>query len=227
MNINLRVKVAMAVRVRDLLLANPFGDAPADQVSAQFVEKVGRAQAMLTQQEAGEMASRTSTRHRRLLRREMLRLPVRHLLKIAKSVAAEHPEVASGLRRPAFGRSEEVFQASVRAIAREAESHRALFLEHGMSEESLEELSQMLQAYEAAVHDSNAGRRAHTGARAELKAVTRDLMRLLQQLDGIVLYRFRDRPDLMGAWESARNIAWPLTEPAKPVAPVQMVKPAA
>lgn len=227
MNINLRLKVGMAIRVRDFLLANPFGYEPADQVAALFGEKVGRAQVLLTQQETGELASRTSTRHRRGLKRQMVQLPLRHLLKIAKSVAAEHPEVASGLSRPAFGRSEEAFQASVRAIAQEAETHRELFLKHGLSEESLEELGQMLKAYEQAVHDANAGRRAHTGARAELQALAKELMRLLQQLDGIVLYRFRDKPVLMGAWTSARNIAWPLGEPAKPEAPAEGVKPAA
>jgi hypothetical protein len=227
MNINLRLKVGMAIRVRDFLLANPFGYEPADQVAALFGEKVGRAQVLLTQQETGELASRTSTRHRRGLKRQMVQLPLRHLLKIAKSVAAEHPEVASGLSRPAFGRSEEAFQASVRAIAQEAETHRELFLKHGLSEESLEELGQMLKAYEQAVHDANAGRRAHTGARAELQALAKELMRLLKQLDGIVLYRFRDKPELMGAWTSARNIAWPLGEPAKPEAPAEGVKPAA
>ncbi len=64
-------------------------------------------------------------------------------------------------------------------------------------------------------------------------------MRLLQQLDGIVVYRYRDKPELMGAWTSARIIAWPVGEPVKPgtvgpavqegkpTAPAQEVKPAA
>jgi hypothetical protein len=95
-----------------------------------------------------------------------------------------------------------------------------------MSEESLEELSQMLQAYEQAVSDANAGLRAHTGARAELQSLARDLMRMLQQLDGIVLYRFRQEPEVQGAWKSARNIAWPVGE-ARPEAPAEGAKPAA
>ena len=218
MNIILRLKVAAAVRVRDLLLANPFGYQPADQVVAAFVEKVDRAHALLTQTETGEMASRTSARHRRGLRQQMLQVPVRHLLKIGKAVAAGHPDVATGLRRPAFGRGEEAFQASVRAVITVAETHRELFLQHGLSEEVLEELGQMLDAYEQGVHDANAGRRAHTGANAELRALAKELMRMLQQLDGIVLYRFRDKPELLGAWASARNIAWPLGERVKPEA---------
>ena len=94
-------------------------------------------------------------------------------------------------------------------------AHRDLFLASGMSPESLEELNRQLAAYQEEVGEANAGRRAHTGARAELRAVTRQLMRLLKQLDGIVVYRFRDRADLLGSWKSARNVAWPLPEPAK------------
>jgi hypothetical protein len=51
-------------------------------------------------------------------------------------------------------------------------------------------------------------------------------MRMLHQLDGIVLYRFRDQPELQGAWKSARNIAWPLPE-GRPEAPAEGAKPAA
>jgi phage terminase Nu1 subunit (DNA packaging protein) len=84
----------------------------------------------------------------------------------------------------------------------------------------------MLKAYEQSVQDANPGRRAHTGARAELTSLAKELMRLLQQLDGIVLYRYRDKPELLGAWDSARNIAWPLGEAVKPEAPAE-AKPAA
>lgn len=149
----------------------------------------------------------------------MLQVPVRHLLRIAKSVAATHPEIAGGLNRPVFRKGEQAFLASVRAIAEEATAQRDIFIQHGMSEEVLGELSQMLEAYEQGIHEANAGRRAHTGASAELRGLSKELMRMLQQLDAIVLYRFRDRPELLGAWASARNIAWPLGEPAGP-APV-------
>jgi hypothetical protein len=209
MNSNLRLKVAMAVRVRDFLRANPFGYDPADQVAARFVEKVGRAQELLTQENQGDEAARKSVRHRRGLRQQMTRLPLRHVLKIAKSVSAVHPDVASGRRRPGLYKNEEAFQAGVRAIVQEAQANRELFLQHGLSEESLVELDELLKTYEASISETNAGRRAHTGARAELRAVSRELMRMLQQLDGIVLYRYRDKPSLVGAWDSARNIAWP------------------
>jgi len=224
MNGRLRLKVAMAVRVRDLLVANPFGDPPADQLSAQFVEKVKRAEVLFTQSESGDMAARTTLQHRRQLRRLLLDLPVRHVVKVAKLVAVEHPEAAAGIRRVPYGQSEAEFQASVGAIIQQVESQRDLFLAHGMSSGSLDELKQTLAKYEQAMRDSNAARRTHTGARAELRQIVRELMRMAQVLDGLMLYAFRDKPELLGAWVSARNVAWPATETVKPG---EVVRPAA
>jgi len=46
--------------------------------------------------------------------------------------------------------------------------------------------------------------------------------------DGLVLFAFRDNAELLGAWVSARNVAWPAAEPVKEKAPeAAEVKPAA
>ena len=228
MNGKLRLKVAMAMRVRDLLVANPFGDPPADQLSAQFVDRVKRAEELLTQSESGDLAARTSTRHRRQLRGQLRAFPLRHVVKVAQLVAVDHPEAASGIRTLPFGMSESEFLASARAIAQQVEGQRDLFLAHGMSSASLDELNRMLGEYEQALRDANGARRSHTGARAEFRQVTRELMRMVSVLDGLVLFSFRDKPELIGAWVSARNVAWPAAEPAKPRAePKEEARPAA
>lgn len=212
-----RVKVGTAVRVRDFLGAYPFNYQPADLVSAKFSEKVQRGQFLLTQRETGKAAAKASTKQRKALKAQIVSGPLRHLTRIAKAVEAATP-AADPIRRPVVGRSEEEFQASARAFLGTATAQKALYLEHGMSEGSLEELERLLTAYEKAVIEFNAGRREQTGATAELKVVVRELMRMLQQLDGIIVYRYRDQPDVVGAWKSARNIAWPVPE-AKPDTP--------
>jgi len=222
-----RVRLAMALRVRDLLVANPFGYQPGDEVAAQLVKKVGRAQELLTQKETGEQASRNSTRHRQELRRTMTRVTLRHLLKIAKALAVTHPDVASGIQQPPLGRSEEAFLAGVRAIVQGVETQKDLFLQYGLSEEGLAELKQQLASYEQSVKDANGGRRAHTGAQAELRTLSKELVLMVQQLDGIVGYQFRDKPELLGAWKSARNVAWPVAGQAKPDGGIKLEKPAA
>jgi hypothetical protein len=160
-------------------------------------------------------ASKASSQHRRELRRELTREPLRHLRKIARAAAAGHPEITLGARK-LDGGSETGFLATVRAMMEEAGTHKDTLLKFGLSEASLAELATKVVVYEQAMTDANAGLRAHTGARAELDALTRELMRLIQQLDGIVSYQFRDQPEVLGAWKSARNVAWPLNEPARP-----------
>jgi hypothetical protein len=62
------------------------------------------------------------------------------------------------------------------------------------------------------VNEKHAGRAAHTGARAELEAVAAEVMRLVGQLDTLNQFRFRNDAESLGAWRSARNVAWPLPQ---------------
>ncbi len=41
-------------------------------------------------------------------------------------------------------------------------------------------------------------------------------MRLVQNLDGIIGLRFEEKPEMLGAWRSARNVAWPEVEAGRP-----------
>lgn len=220
------VKLRMIQRVRDLLVANPLGYPEGDEVVAQLVKRVERVDALLTQKETGEQASRTSTAYRQELRRAISRVTLRHVLKVAKLLAPTHPDVAAGIRRPPPGKSEESFLARVKAITQEVDAHKDLFLGTGLSAEGFDELKQQVSAYEQSMANARAARRDHTGAQTETRAQLRQLMQVVQMLDGMVGLRFRDKPDLLGAWRSARNVAWPVAEP-KSTGETTEVKPAA
>jgi hypothetical protein len=71
----------------------------------------------------------------------------------------------------------------------------------------LDELATALGQYEDTLQATSAGRREHVGAAADLKAVASDISQQLRLLDKVVRYRFGDNAELMGAWESARNVA--------------------
>lgn len=59
-------------------------------------------------------------------------------------------------------------------------------------------------------HEKHASQSAHVGAHADLEAVTAEVMQLVRQLDALTQYRFRDDPEALGAWRSARNVPWRL-----------------
>ena len=75
------------------------------------------------------------------------------------------------------------------------------------SQQVLDELATALGQYEDTLQATSAGRREHVGARADLKVVAADISKQLRLLDKVVRYRFGDNAELMGAWESARNVA--------------------
>jgi len=56
---------------------------------------------------------------------------------------------------------------------------------------------------------ANAGRRDHVGARADLTAVADEIMEVVRLLDGLNRARFASTPDLLAAWDSARNVEGP------------------
>jgi hypothetical protein len=75
-----------------------------------------------------------------------------------------------------------------------------------------EDLGGMLDRFEATLNEKHAGRAAHVGARAELDAVTAEIMQLRRQLDALNRFGFKSNAEALGAWRSARNVAWPRNE---------------
>ncbi len=214
----LRLKLAMLIRLLDFLRAHPFGDEPATQVVARFNEAVARFQALLARQRDGEVTRRAEVSRHRSLRRQLTRVHLRHLAGIVTSLEGEHPQVAAVIGQPVSGMSGQQFLATAQSIAAMVEANRELLRASGMAESTPAELTALLEEYARAVSEANAARRAHTGARAELRALNREVMPIVRRLEGLVAYHFRAQPDLLGAWKSARNIAWPVEEPVKPEA---------
>jgi hypothetical protein len=86
----------------------------------------------------------------------------------------------------------------------------------GMTEGTEDELNAPITEYDQTVSEAYSSRRAHTGVRAELRSLSRELRQLVRQLDGIVVYRLRDNQGRLGTRVRARNVAWPNDEPVKP-----------
>ena len=209
MNTNVRRKVEMAVKVRDLLRTKPFGAEQADAVVLRFEGLVSRSLALIELQETGDQAAQASATTRAGLRRKLRTESLRHLVEIGKAAAAEKPDLADKLKLPGGNINDARFRALAHTILAEATGNEALFLSHGMWAGAIAELTARLEEYDRASRDGHAGRAAHTGARAELKVLGVTLIAMVKQLEGMMLIRFRQDPNLKGAWASARNVAWP------------------
>ncbi|MEO8450122.1 MAG: hypothetical protein ABI647_10050, partial [Gemmatimonadota bacterium] len=162
------------------------------------------------QKTEGERAMHAAAVTRSDLRRHLTSETLRHMAKIAQAASREKPELADTFRQPLSTANDQEFRAVVRTIATAAEANRELFSTYGLWEGAIEELAREVDALDQVTTDGNAGRRMRTGANAELRSIGSELVSFLAQLDGMMIYRLRDHPDLRGAWNSARNVAWPL-----------------
>ena len=215
------VQLTTLVRILDFLLAYPFGDSPAARVVTRYGEGVTRLRALVAQQGEGVVTRKVEVARRQELRRRIIRGPLRHLSRVAEALQAAQPQLAAAIGQSVHQMSGELFLATVHSIAATAESSQALLQQEGLSEGTVTDLKALLEAYEAALKEAGAGRRAHTGARAEMQVLGRDLMRMVKQLDGIVQFHYRAQPEVLGAWASARNFAWPVTEVSAPATPAR------
>lgn len=217
MRTDVRLKIDMAVRVRDFLRANPFESANGIAVAGRFEERVARALELVSQIDQGETRRKASVRHKGEIRDRLRRQALRHIQRIGAAAAKELPELASLLRIPRQP-SEREFRATAGNIAAVVAANRELLDRYGLVDTIPEELERGLAEFDRITAESNAGRMTHTGARMELADLALDLIAMVRQLDGMMLYRFREEPMLQGGWASARNVAWPLHRP-KPEAP--------
>ena len=207
----------MAVRVRDFLRGKPFGTVEGDGVVVQFEAAVDRALLLADRVAGGDRDDRAASTVRSGMRRTIRGELLKHLARVAEAASAEKPQLAETCRLSKFTGNEAEFRSLARTFLAEAQANEALFRKHGMWAGAVDELSTRLETYDRVSVEGNAGRAAHTGARGELATLSKRLLKMVKQLDGMMLIRFREDRGLKSAWESARNVAWPgpaVTPPA-------------
>jgi hypothetical protein len=226
MNLSIRRKLAMAASVRDFVRARPADNPGVTAAAARLDDRVARAEVLAQQEVAGRKTVSGAAVTREQLRRE-IRDTIALLVGLARPAAREEPELAAGIVRPRANVSNQSFLTGARVAAATSVGHRALLQRYGMPDTFPEDLGKMLDRFETTLNEQHSGRAAHVGARAELDAVTAEIMQLVQQLDALNRFRFKNDAEALGAWRSARNVAWPLNGRGEGPAEAGAVKPAA
>lgn len=216
MNAQLRRRLEMAARVRDFLRAHQMDGVGQGLGLAKLEELLQRAENLATQQRTGVAVVRSATKQRQEIRRALQPKILGYLSVVGAVAATQNAELAEQFRMPPSNATHQALLTMSRAILDKATAQKELLVSLGMSEHVLEELTTALGEYEQTLEASSAGRREHVGARADLKTVAADISTQLRLLDKVVRYRLGDNAELMGAWESARNVAGPLKSKTEP-----------
>jgi len=130
-----------------------------------------------------------------------------HLVAVAQVAAREEPELAQKFVWTRQASTYLGFRAAARGMEAEARVRKELPVKHGLSVQVLDNLTQTLDQFDAAMAQGSEGRRAHVGASAELATVANEIVQAVRVMDGLNRFRFAGDPESLAAWESASNIA--------------------
>ncbi len=226
MRTNTRLKLDMAGRALGFCRLHPDANPSTELVTARLGELVGQTIAIGQQRREAEVTAAAAVGEKEALR-EVIAGKLTSLAGISKVVAQFKPAVGVHRRLPRGKVSEPAFLSIARVAVAGALANRELFLQHGMPDTLLQEMTTDLDTYEAAILRQRNAEVTEVGANAELEAVTAEIMGVVKHLDSLHRLRFKDNTELKAGWKSARNVAWRNADPtAGPVTPPLMLPPA-
>lgn len=168
-------------------------------------ERVTRLEAMATQQVTGISTRLGSTVTKAELRRIIREDHLRHLVRMARGAQAQDPTLAARFRLPYKKINGAGFIAAAKAMMEQAASCPGLFIGEGMPATFLQDLKDLIGDYQKALAGQHSGLSLHIGARAEMKAVSKQVMHLIQRFDGIYLKAFERDPETRAVWLAVRH----------------------
>jgi hypothetical protein len=95
---------------------------------------------------------------------------------------------------------------AARSLLDAARTNKEVLAKYGQSDAVLEVFGQLLDEFEAAVKLGNEGRTAHTGATKRLAALAVEAGRIVRAMDARNRIRFKQDPQLLGAWITASSV---------------------
>lgn len=199
----------MLTRVRDFGAAHQpmFGT---DSLGGQAFATVGEAVTSLSRYAAQQMSGRGSTREgatSKAVAREALRDDLDAIIRTARALALDTPGLEDKFRPPR-GNGDQVLLNAARAFARDAEPIAAQFIEYGMPDDFLADLTADIQSFEDAIRDQGAGRDINVAAAAAMEASMEAGLTAVRRLDAIVPNTLRADATALAVWERARRVEY-------------------
>lgn len=220
METSIRLKLDMGNRADLFCKAHPDPDPVNMQVATRLTEHAGRANDLMLLYRTSEITAAAAVDQKAALR-SSIELGLSALFGIGRAASATHHELTIHRRTPGRHASEVTLLTTTRVAVTQATASKDLLVPFGLTQDLLDGLTRDADAFEAEGTRQANAEAAKVGARAELKAVVAELMACVKNLDHIFKHRFKNDRELLAAWKSARNVAWPLSPPAPtdPTAP--------
>ena len=206
MNGEVRRKLDRAARVREFVRAHAATEPGFTPVVTRLDELLTRAEAILERQRQGSVAARGANVQRGELRRTLHARLVHYLVAVGSIATKGQADVAEHFKLPSTNSSAKAFVTAVKALLAVGEGQKDLLVKAGLAPTLLEELTKMVDDFEAVSEAARTARRDHIGARVDLDVITAELKEQVRLLDGITRYRFGGDPEMMAEWNAAKQM---------------------
>ena len=208
----IRLKLDTGGRVLEFCRTHPDPDPGTVQVVDRLGMLIGRAGDAALQQRSSLTIVAAAVSHKTELRFK-IENALAALFGVAKAAAVVNPDIAVHRRLPRPRTNENSLLTMAEVAVAEATAVRDRLVPYGLRDGMLEGLKEDIDAYESEIGRQRNALAAQVGASADLRAVTKEVMQVIKNLDAIHRIRFARDPELKAAWKSARNVAWPNPEP--------------
>ncbi len=196
----------MGTSVRAFSRAHPSPDTSYTLVLDRLDGAILRIEELAKQQEGGYVSKHSAVVRRSDLRRRLRSGLLRHVVTAAKDAGEDAPDIAERFRLPGSSATHASFRAVASETLDQARSNQDLLVKHGLSASMLDELDAAIKEFDASLQDTDDGKLSHVAARAEMKELGGEIMRLVGMLDGFNRNRFHRNPELIVAWQSAKHV---------------------
>jgi hypothetical protein len=195
----------LGTSVRTFSRAHPSADASYALVLDRLDGAITRIEELAKAQEGGYASKHSSVVRRQDLRRRLRQGLLRHLVTSAEDAGVDNPGVAEKFRLPPAAATHAAFRAMAANLLEEGRANQEVLVRQGLSATLLDELENGIKEFDASLQDSDGSKQTHVAARAEMKALGDEIVRIVGILDGFNRYRFHHDPELIAAWESAKH----------------------
>ena len=220
MNAHVGRTIEMGRRVRDFLRAHPH-EVTSGAMLDRLERQLARAERFMAQQEGGLLDRTVSTETRNKVRHEMAGILLRALVAAGVVAAEDTPALTAQFKLPRVRARNQTFVIAARRMLARAVEHRDRLVAEGVPPRLFDELGEALARLEGTLSDGDGARAAHVSATRGLDVVRAEIAAHVRHLDGLQRYVLRDRPDLLAAWNSARNLVGPARARAREVGSIE------
>jgi hypothetical protein len=217
-NADIRRKLDTGQAVEAFSIRYPDESPAGKALTERLIALNDRGEVLAQQQRAGNLGLKSSVVEKARIRKEV-RLDLEAMRQITDAASLAQPEIAVRFTLPRPKVSHKVFLTTARVALTTAQTHKELLQGYGLPEGMLERIAEAVDRYEVAVTGKSNALASRVGATADLDAVVEDIMEVVRHVDALNSLRFRDDPEKLAAWKSARNVPWPGSTTAPEVKP--------